>query len=81
MDIKSGLMGLAFALIWSSAFTSARIIVQVAPPLSISALRFLIAGLIAVGIAYLLGQRAKFNRKQWLGIIIFGICQNAIYLG
>lgn len=81
MDIKSGLMGLAFALIWSSAFTSARIIVQVAPPLSISALRFLIAGLIAVGIAYLLGQRAKFNRQQWFGIIIFGICQNGIYLG
>ena len=81
MDIKSGIMGLAFALIWSSAFTSARIIVQVAPPLSISALRFLIAGLIAVSIAYFLGQRAKFTHKQWLAIILFGLCQNAIYLG
>ena len=64
MDIKSVIMGLTFALIWSSAFTSARIIVQVAPPLSISALRFLIAGLIAVSIAYILGQRAKFSYKQ-----------------
>jgi len=27
-------MGLAFALMWSSAFTSARIIVQDAPPLT-----------------------------------------------
>ena len=81
MDIKSVIMGLTFALIWSSAFTSARIIVQVAPPLSISALRFLIAGLIAVSIAYILGQRAKFSYKQWVGIILFGLCQNAIYLG
>lgn len=81
MDIKSIFLGLSFALIWSSAFTSARIIVQVAPPLSISALRFLIAGCIAVGIAYLLGQRPKFTKTQWRGIIVFGICQNAIYLG
>ncbi|MDC1265063.1 DMT family transporter [Amylibacter sp.] len=81
MDIKSAIMGFIFALIWSSAFTSARIIVQVAPPLSISALRFLIAGLIAVSIAYFLGQRAKFTHKQWFGIILFGLCQNAIYLG
>lgn len=81
MDIKSTLMGLCFALIWSSAFTSARIIVQAAPPLSISALRFLLAGALAVAIAYTLGQRAKFTRQQWRGIIIFGLCQNAIYLG
>lgn len=81
MDFKSTLMGLTFALIWSSAFTSARIIVQVAPPLSVSALRFLIAGLIACTIASALGQRPKFTRQQWRGIIIFGICQNAIYLG
>tara|TARA_B110000967_G_C18893549_1_gene569037 strand:+ start:3139 stop:4002 length:864 start_codon:yes stop_codon:yes gene_type:complete len=81
MDIKSTLMGLTFALIWSSAFTSAHIIVQVAPPLSISALRFLFAGLIAIFIAYVLGERANFTRKQWYSIILFGICQNAIYLG
>lgn len=81
MDFRSTLMGLTFALIWSSAFTSARIIVQIAPPLSVSALRFLIAGLIACAIAYALGQRPKFTRQQWRGIIIFGICQNAIYLG
>lgn len=81
MDIKSIIMGLSFALIWSSAFTSARYIVQFAPPLSISALRFLIAGLLACAIAFALGQRPKFTNQQWRGIIIFGVCQNAIYLG
>ena len=55
MDIRAILMGLTFALIWSSAFTSARIIVLQAPPLTISSLRFAIAGIIAITIAYLLG--------------------------
>ena len=39
-------MGLAFALIWSSAFTSARIIVADASPLTSLAVRFLISGLV-----------------------------------
>ena len=33
MDLRAIFMGLAFALMWSSAFTSARIIVSEAPPL------------------------------------------------
>jgi drug/metabolite transporter (DMT)-like permease len=74
-------MGLAFALMWSSAFTSARVIVEYAPPLSALALRFLISGLLGVGIAWFLGQSARLSRRQWLGVLIFGICQNALYLG
>ena len=81
MDIRAILMGLTFALIWSSAFTSARIIVLQAPPLTISSLRFATAGIIAITIAYALGQRVHLDRKKWRAIIIFGICQNALYLG
>lgn len=81
LDIKAIVMGLFFALIWSSAFTSARIIVLQAPPLTISALRFLLAGLIAITIAYLMGQRIRLDRKNWRAVAIFGICQNALYLG
>lgn len=81
MDIKAILMGLAFALMWSSAFTSARVIVEYAPPLTALALRFLSSGLIGVAIARLLGQSARLSRKQWLGVVIFGFCQNALYLG
>ena len=81
MDIKAILMGLAFALMWSSAFTSARVIVEYAPPLTALALRFLTSGLIGVAIARLLGQSARLSRKQWLGVVIFGFCQNALYLG
>lgn len=81
MDLRSIGLGLAFSLMWSSAFTSARIIVQVAPPLTVSSLRFLVAGTVAVTIAYLMGQRITFDRKLFRSITIFGLCQNAIYLG
>ncbi|WP_121060878.1 DMT family transporter [Chachezhania antarctica] len=81
MDIRSIAMGLAFALMWSSAFTSARIIVADASPLYSLAMRFLISGLIGVGIALALGQSWKLSRAQWKATIAFGICQNALYLG
>lgn len=81
MDIRSAVMGVVFVLMWSSAFSSARIIVQSAPPLSSLSFRFLISGLIAVAIARVLGQTWRLTRQQWRGTIIFGICQNALYLG
>lgn len=81
MDIRAILMGLGFALMWSSAFTSARIIVSAAPPLTALGLRFLISGLIGITIALILGQSWRLTRAQWRATIIFGICQNALYLG
>ncbi|GAW35348.1 putative DMT superfamily transporter inner membrane protein [Roseovarius sp. A-2] len=81
MDIRAILMGLAFAVMWSSAFTSARIIVASAPPLTALCLRFLISGLLGVMIARILGQTWKLTRGQWRATIIFGVCQNALYLG
>jgi len=81
MDARAIAMGLAFALMWSSAFTSARIIVADASPLFSLALRFLISGLIGVAIARALGQTWHLTRNQWRATIIFGVCQNALYLG
>lgn len=81
MDLRAIAMGLSFALIWSSAFTSARIIVVDASPLFSLALRFLISGLIGVAIARAMGQSWYLTRGQWRATILFGICQNALYLG
>ena len=81
MNLRAILMGLAFAFMWSSAFTSARVIVQYAPPMASLSLRFFISGLIGVAIALALGQRFNLTRAQWRATIIFGICQNALYLG
>ena len=81
MDFRALAMGLTFAFIWSSAFTSARIIVQDAPPLLASSLRFFLSGIVAVAIARSQGQTWRLSRGQWRNTVIFGICQNALYLG
>ena len=81
MTIRAIAYGLIFALLWSSAFTSARIIVSHAPPLASLSLRFLASGLIGVALARAMGQSWHLSRAQWRATIIFGICQNAIYLG
>ncbi|MDG1936545.1 MAG: DMT family transporter [Paracoccaceae bacterium] len=81
MDIRSLIMGLVFALMWSSAFSSARIIVANAPPLGALSIRFLISGIIGVLIARWLGQTFQLTKAQWKATIIFGIFQNALYLG
>ena len=81
MDFRAIGMGLAFAFMWSSAFTSARIIVLDAPPVTALAFRFLISGLIAIVIARAMGQSWRLTRPQRKSTLIFGVCQNAIYLG
>jgi drug/metabolite transporter (DMT)-like permease len=81
MDLRAIVLGLVFALIWSSAFTSARIIVEAAPPLTALSFRFFLSGLLGIGIALALGQSFRLSRGQWWAVLIFGICQNALYLG
>ena len=81
MDFRAILMGVSFVVMWSSAFTSARIAVAYASPLAMLSVRFLISGLIAVIIARALGQTIRLTRNQWIAVVLFGICQNAIYLG
>ena len=80
-DPRAVALGFAFALMWSSAFTSARVIVAAMPPLSALALRFWISGGLAVAIALALGQTWRLTRSQRRATIVFGLCQNALYLG
>ncbi|MFK7743856.1 MAG: DMT family transporter [Roseobacter sp.] len=81
MDIRAILMGLAFALMWSSAFTSARLIVADASPLAALTFRYLISGLLGVAIARAMGQSWHLTPAQWRATIVFGVLQNAVYLG
>ena len=80
-DILAVVMGIAFALIWSSAFSSARIIVLDASPLTALAIRFAISGVTGVICAMALGQSLRLKRDQAKAMVTFGICQNSIYLG
>lgn len=81
IDGKAILMGVVFGIMWASAFTSARVIVQYAPPLYALAIRFLLSGLVGVIIARALGQSWHLTKRQWIAVVIFGISQNGLYLG
>ncbi len=80
MDFRSILMGVSFSFIWSSAFTSAKIIVTAASPLMVLSLRFLISGLLGIDLARMLGQKIQLNKGEWTVVVIIGISQNALYL-
>lgn len=81
MKLSALIAGLAFAFIWSSAFSSARIIVAEAPPILSLSLRFAISGIIGVCIARWMGQSWQLTSAQWRATMVFGVCQNALYLG
>lgn len=75
------MMGLAFALVWSSAYATARVIVADAGPLLSLAIRFTLSGAIAVALGAAMGQSLRLTRPQFRAVLVFGLCQNAIYLG
>lgn len=81
MDARTALMGLSFVVMWSSAFTSARIAVADAPPFLLLSVRFALSGLLAIAIARALGQRMPAGMAVWRAVVVFGLCQNTLYLG
>jgi drug/metabolite transporter (DMT)-like permease len=74
-------MGVGFALLWSSAFTSAKIALADAPPFLLLTVRFALAGLVAMALAAAAGQRLPRLKRTWWMIALFGVCQNSLYLG
>ena len=81
MDLRALGMGLLFALIWSSAYATARVIVADAGPILSLAIRFTLSGAIAVALGAALGQSLRLTGAQFRAVLVFGLCQNAIYLG
>jgi drug/metabolite transporter (DMT)-like permease len=81
VDAVALAMGVGFAVIWSSAFTSAKIALADAPPFLMLAARFTLSGVAAVLIALALGQRLPRDRRVWMAVALFGLCQNTLYLG
>ena len=81
MNLKSLLMGLTFILFWSSAFTSAKILVSNSPPLLVLGIRFLLTGAIGILINNIFFGKVNLNNNDWKFIFLFGICQNTLYLG
>ena len=81
MEFKHILLGVGFALIWASAFPSAKMAVQFCPPFFFLFLRFSLAGLFSILLGKCLGQNFRFDHKDLIWIAIFGLIQNGLYLG
>src|SRR5262249_31884020 len=71
-----------FCLLWSSAFSVAKLALADCPPLLLLATRFLIAGAIMLGAAALTGTNwRKLTRFDLIALVGLGIANNALYLG
>ena len=75
-------MGVSFAIMWASAFSTTRMIVTETPPLIALSVRFALSGGIGIALALAMGETFRsLTRTQWRAIVMLGLCQNALYLG
>jgi drug/metabolite transporter (DMT)-like permease len=70
-----------FCLLWSFAFVAGKIGVTDCPPLILLTARFLLAGILIVGIAALRGEGWSLSRRDVAIFAVLGIANNALYLG
>ena len=76
------LLVVAFCLLWSSAFSAAKIALADCPPLLLLTARFLLAGLVVLGAAAVSGTNWRaLSRRDLLALAGLGIANNALYLG
>jgi drug/metabolite transporter (DMT)-like permease len=75
------LMVAVFLMLWSSAFSVAKLAIIDCPPLLLLAARFLTASVLMFGIAAVTGVRWTLNRRDVLLFALLGIANQAIYLG
>jgi drug/metabolite transporter (DMT)-like permease len=70
-----------FCLIWSFAFVAGKIGVTDCPPLILLSARFLLAGLLIIGISALRGETFDFSLRDVAVFGLLGVANNALYLG
>jgi drug/metabolite transporter (DMT)-like permease len=71
----------AFCLLWSSAFSAAKVALADCPPLLLLTARFLLAGALMLGAAAAHGAAWRMKRRDLLAFAALGIANNALYLG
>jgi drug/metabolite transporter (DMT)-like permease len=74
------LIGL-FCLLWSFAFVAGKIGVTDCPPLLFLTVRFLLAGILILGISALRRERWDLGWRDVVVFSILGVANNALYLG
>ena len=72
----------AFCLLWSSAFSAAKLALADCPPLLLLTARFLIAGAVMLGAAAVTGTSWRnLGRRDLIALAGLGLANNALYLG
>jgi drug/metabolite transporter (DMT)-like permease len=74
-------MVVTFCILWSAAFAVAKVAVVDCPPLLLLSARFLAAGVIILGIAFVTRAPWTLGRRDLLFFAIVGIANQALYLG
>jgi probable blue pigment (indigoidine) exporter len=79
--LKNILIGVGFAMLWASASTATKFGIQVADPLIIANVRFMIAGLLMLAFVYATSKNATPRGQEWKYLGIFALLNTTIYLG
>jgi drug/metabolite transporter (DMT)-like permease len=72
---------LFYIFLWASAFVPSKTGVLDSSPLWFLVVRFMLSGLLALGVARALGATFPRRRQDWIAIVVLGVLGNAIYLG
>jgi len=70
-----------FVLLWSSAFAAGKIAMQVSPPQLFLGIRFLLAGVLMMGFALVMGHYRPIGFSGWGKLVVLGVLNQAGYQG
>ena len=70
-----------FCLLWSFAFVAGKIGVTYCPPLILLSARFLVAGILILGVSAVRGEGWQMTWRDAAVFAILGVANNALYLG
>lgn len=82
--MKKIIIGVTFAILWSSASVATKFGVQSASPLLVANVRFFIAGVLLLSFSYLFMNDKSYrlpDKQEWVRLSIFGLMNTTIYLG
>ncbi len=72
---------IALCLIWGSTWLAIRVVVYDVPPLEAAAVRFLIAAVLLLGLAFLRKRRWPQGARQWNALFVLGFTIMAVPYG
>lgn len=75
------IFGILFSIFWSSASVAGKYGLMSAEPLTLFNTRFLLAGIILLGLSLFQQGRTLPDGKEWYKLTVFGALNTALYLG